>query len=165
MTLKKPNATMVAIALIVGGIAAELFFEFYGLVINPALFGFPMEPANLVIGLTKTFLGAPISYVPAYAIHLAIGILGFPLGYYLLRKTVFARLPWQIAGLAWGVILWFIAQGILAPVMGRAFMMDWVPYTWVSLFAHPTMTLIIAGVYHVMIERKEAEMEGVLSAS
>ncbi len=115
-----------------------------------------MEPANLVIGLTKTFLGAPFTYPMAYAAHLTLGAVGFPLGYFILRRTIFARLPWYVAGLGWGVILWFIAQGILAPLMGRAFMMDWVPYTWVSLFAHPMMALIIAGVYHTMVERKQS---------
>lgn len=142
------------VILLIAGVAAEIVFESFGLFLAPVLFGFPMEPANLVVGLIKTFTGVEASYAFAYALHLAVGAIVFPLGYVMLRKTVLARVSWIIAGLVWGLILWFTAQGILAPLMGRAFMMDWAPYTWASLIAHPMMTLVIAFIWNRLSERK-----------
>ncbi len=141
--------------LLIAGVTAEIVFESFGLLLAPVLFGFQMEPANLVIGLIKTFTGVQVSYTTAYVLHLCVGAIVFPTGYVLLRRTMLARLPWVAAGLIWGVILWFIAQGILAPMMGRAFMMDWVPYTWASLIAHPTMTVVIAFVWYKSIEQSQ----------
>ena len=139
--------------LLIAGISAEIVFESFGLLLAPIIFGFKMEPANLVIGLIKTFAGIEAPYVVAYVLHLIVGAVVFPLGYILLRKTILAQVPWIIAGLIWGLILWFTAQGILAPLMGRAFMMDWVPYTWASLIAHPLMTSIIAFVWFKLAEQ------------
>ena len=87
-------------ALIVAGIAAEVIFEFYGLVIAPVLWGFAMEPANLVMGLLKTLLGIEASYAGAYVLHLAMGAIGFPIGYWLLRKTILLGCPGMLLALA-----------------------------------------------------------------
>ena len=153
MTISTSRPLPLIAVLLVAGIAAEIAFESFGLLLAPVLFGFAMEPANLVIGLIKTFAGIDASYLAAYVLHFFVGAIAFPLGYVLLRKTILARLPWLVAGLIWGVILWFIAQGILAPLMGRPFMMDWVPYTWASLIAHPMMTVVIAFVWHKLTEQ------------
>ena len=160
------SKTLPLIAVIlIAGIAAEIAFESFGLLLAPVLFGFQMEPANLVIGLIKTFAGIDASYAVAYAIHLCVGAIVFPTGYVLLRKTILARLPWVVAGVIWGVILWFTAQGILAPLMGRAFMMDWVPYTWASLIAHPMMAVVIAFVWHKLAEQPRAVQPKQVSAA
>jgi len=152
-SLSKP-LPLIAV-LLIAGVAAEIAFESFGLLLAPIFFGFQMEPANLVIGLIKAFTGINVSYMAAYVLHLCVGAIVFPTGYVLLRKTILARLPWVVAGLIWGLILWFIAQGILAPLMGRAFMMDWVPYTWASLIAHPMMTVVIAFVWHKLVEQSQ----------
>jgi hypothetical protein len=47
-----------------------------------------------------------------------------------------------------GVILWFIAQGLLAPVVGRSFMMGFGTYTQSSFIGHVGMTVVIALIYH-----------------
>lgn len=150
-----PKPLPLIAVLLIAGVAAEIAFESFGLLLAPTLFGFQMEPANLVIGLIKSFTGVNVSYTAAYVLHLCVGAIAFPTGYVLLRKTILTHVPWVVAGLIWGLILWFIAQGILAPLMGRAFMMDWVPYTWASLIAHPMMTVVIAFVWYKLAEQPQ----------
>jgi hypothetical protein len=49
-----------------------------------------------------------------------------------------------LTGFVSGLILWFVAQGILAPFIGRSFMMDFGTYTQSSFIGHVGMTLLMA---------------------
>ncbi|MFU1478464.1 hypothetical protein ACM25N_12455 [Roseovarius sp. C7] len=71
------------------------------------------------------------------------GLVLFPLGY-LAYLRVTPPQPWAMAGLIWGFVLWAVAQGVLAPLVGRGFMMGFVSYTWASLLAHMLYGLVVA---------------------
>ncbi len=71
-----------------------------------------------------------------------IGSLGFGLFVYLTRLFMPSRI-W-LTGFVSGLILWFVAQGILAPFIGRSFMMDFGTYTQSSFIGHVGMTLLMA---------------------
>ena len=49
-----------------------------------------------------------------------------------------------LTGFVSGLVLWFVAQGMLAPFIGRSFMMDFGTYTQSSFVGHVGMTLIMA---------------------
>jgi membrane protein implicated in regulation of membrane protease activity len=62
----------------------------------------------------------------------------------MLMRRFLNNWGWALAGALYGIVLWFIAQGFLAPLVGRPFMLGFVSYTWVSLVAHLIYALTIA---------------------
>lgn len=129
----------------IAGITGELAFEAYAWALSPALFGASLQPANLVVGLTKAATGLTLPYGAAFAIHALIGSLGFAAMVWLVRRV--GGLGHVVAGALAGLILWFVAQGLLAPLMGRSFMMGFGAYTQSSFIGHVGMTLIIGLVW------------------
>ncbi|MDA8870085.1 hypothetical protein N9H93_01675 [Rhizobiaceae bacterium] len=147
MTIKTP------IAIGLAGLVGEVAFEAYAWLVSPSLFGETLEPANLVVGLLKKFVGIEIGYTPAFLIHFIVGALVFSTTVYLLARLLKGR--FLVAGLVAGLGLWFTAQGILAPLMGRSFMMDFGTYTQSSFIGHVGMTLIIAVVLKALLATPE----------
>lgn len=135
------------LALLAAGIAGEIAFELYAFGASPLLFGLTLEPARLVAGLAGKVLGLELSYGAAFAIHVLAGAVLFPLGYLAFRRIVPIGSP-VLAGLAWGLVLWAIAQGLLAPLVGRPPFMGFGAYTWSSLLAHPVLAVVTAVVFH-----------------
>ncbi|MDC0886215.1 hypothetical protein OAS19_00275 [Altererythrobacter sp.] len=133
------------LTIIGAGLIAEILFELYAWVISPKLFGETLEPANLVMGLFKKYLGLELAYTQAFVIHFLIGSILFAVAVYIVGKLLGGK--YVIGGIVTGLALWFVAQGILAPLMGRAFMMDFGPYTQSSFFGHVGMTLIIGLIF------------------
>lgn len=127
---------------ITGGIIAQAVFEAYAWLLSPIIFGPELEPAKLVMGLFKKYLGIGLSYEAAFAVHALIGTVGFGIFTLLFYKLFRARAA--VSGFIAGVALWFIAQGMLAPALGREFMMGFGPYTQSSFVGHVGMTMIIA---------------------
>lgn len=130
------------IATVLGaGLIAEITFELYAWLISPRLFGETLEPSNLVMGLFKKYLGIEIDYSQAFVLHFLVGSVVFSLAVYVIAMLLGGR--FKLSGVITGLGLWFTAQGILAPLMGRSFMMDYGPYTQSSFVGHVGMTLII----------------------
>ncbi|WP_092683508.1 hypothetical protein [Albimonas donghaensis] len=127
--------------LILGGIAGEIAFEAYAWLLSPRLFGVTLEPANLIVGLARTLFGLDLGYWTAFGLHFAIGAVAFSAVVTLVHMATRTSLP--LAGAIAGVLLWFVAQGLLAPAMGRSFMMGFGAYTQSSFIAHVGMSVII----------------------
>lgn len=127
--------------LIVSGLIAQGAFELYAWVVSPILFGPTLQPAKLIMGLNAKYLGVDVPYAAAFAMHIATGVFVIS-GVTLLLYQLF-RSRAIVSGVAGGVLLWFVAQGILAPAMGRAFMMGFGPYTQSSFVAHVGFSLIV----------------------
>ncbi|MEP3437696.1 MAG: hypothetical protein ABJN75_13080 [Hoeflea sp.] len=132
--------TFLAVAL--AGLIGEVCFELYAWLISPALFGVVLQPSNLVIAITSKLTGIEITKALAFPVHFLIGSLGFGLFVYATRLIMPARV-W-LTGFVSGLFLWFVAQGMLAPFIGRSFMMDFGTYTQSSFVGHVGMTLIMA---------------------
>lgn len=135
---------------VIGGVIAQILFEAYAWLLSPILFGPELQPANLVMALSQKFVGIGISYEAGYIIHTLIGIFGFAI--FTLAFYKLFRGKAILSGLVAGLALWFIAQGILAPAIGREFMMGYGPYTQSSFVGHVGMTMIIA----LFLKRREA---------
>lgn len=128
--------------LAIAGLIGELSFEAYAWLISPLIFGVALEPAKLVTGLTKMATGVQLSYGGAFAIHFLIGAFGFAVFVALTHLVTKTKLIWS--GVIAGVVLWFVAQGILAPILGREFMMGFGNYTQSSFVGHVGMSALIA---------------------
>lgn len=131
------------LSVLAAGLVGEAVLEIISWGLAPPLLGRPMRPALLVADLARSLFGASLPMPAAFAIHLASGLVIFPLGYVLFHAAARAASA-AVAGLLWGVILWFVVQGILAPLAGRPFMLGFVSYTWAALVAHTAYALAIA---------------------
>ena len=127
---------------VLGGVLAEITFELYAWFLSPILFGPTLQPAKLVMALTQQYAGIELSYQAAFVIHALIGTVGF--GLFVLAFKKLLPLKAYISGFIAGVALWFIAQGILAPAIGRPFMMEFGTYTQSSFVGHVGMAMIIS---------------------
>jgi len=142
-------------AVVLAGVVGELAFEAYAWFVSPILFGPVLEPANLVIALTSKLFGLSIPYSAAFAIHFSVGAIAFPVA--ILAVHLMTRLKFLIAGVVAGVLLWYIAQGMLAPFIGRSFMMDFGAYTQSSFVGHVGMAIVMAFVFSVLFGERKAK--------
>lgn len=129
--------------LLAAGGVAEILLEFCAWWGVPALLGIPMRPDKLVAALASNLFDAKISTVLAVSIHLALGFLIFPVVFAVSRAVIGFRTT-LVPAVIFGVILWAVAQMILAPLVGRPFMLGLIPYTWVSLVLHIVYTVVFA---------------------
>lgn len=141
-----PSRKHVLLSIALAGLIGEISFELYAWLISPFLFGVTLQPSNLIIAMVAKLTGAQFSHTVAFPIHFIIGSLGFGLFVYMTRLVMPGRV--FLTGLISGFVLWFVAQGVLAPIIGRSFMMDFGTYTQSSFIGHVSMTLIMAHLLH-----------------
>lgn len=149
--LAAKSASFPLIPMLLAGLTGEIAFELYAWLVSPLLFGLSLEPANLVIALTRMSTGLQLSYGAAFPIHFVIGAVGFSLFLWIVHRA--SGLGLDLSGALAGLALWFIAQGILAPVVGRDFMMGFGPYTQSSFIGHVGMCLLMALVLRALLNR------------
>lgn len=125
-------------------LAGEIAFEIYAWLISPILFGATLQPANLVSMLGGMITGTPVAYPTAFVLHFLIGSVGFALTVVATRRITGIHFLW--AGALAGFVLWFVAQGVLAPLVGRSFMMGFGAYTQSPFIGHVGMSLVIGSV-------------------
>ena len=131
--------------LAIAGLIGELAFEAYAWLISPLLFGVVLAPSNLVMALTNIAFGIEIPHWLAFVIHFSIGAFGFAIFVYATHLVTKTKMI--MSGVIAGFVLWFVAQGILAPVVGRTFMMGFGPYTQSSFIGHVGMAALIGFVF------------------
>lgn len=122
------------------------------------MFGPQLQPSNLIVALFKLYAGVNISYAAGFVVHALVGIVGFSAFVFLLLRVL--PLNTYVSGILAGLVLWFVAQGVLAPLVGRDFMMGFGPYTQSSLVGHVGMTWIIALLIGFGDERQQSASEG-----
>lgn len=110
------------IALVCCGLAATGFFEIWANVPTALLAGIALEPPELIKSLFAYQLGLIVPDVWAKALHYLTGILFYPLGYWLISR-VFPRLGAPADGWLWGVVTYFLALGVFAPLAGLPFLL------------------------------------------
>ncbi|MBG6157987.1 putative membrane protein YagU involved in acid resistance [Labrenzia sp. EL_13] len=127
--------------ILIAGVIGQLAFEAYAWFISPLLFGLTLEPSNLVMALSKIYIGLNVSYGAAFVVHFFIGAVGFSALVWLTHRVT--KKTYIVSGALAGFFLWFVAQGMLAPAVGRTFMMDFGPYTQSSAVAHIGMAMVM----------------------
>jgi len=102
--------------LLTGGYVALMAWEIWARVITAWIIGGPLEPPGLVISLVRTWTGVELSQPTATAAHYLVGIVGYPVAYYVASRFV----PrWAIL-LDIGVWVAFTAFLVFAAVTGKA---------------------------------------------
>ncbi|MEM1307388.1 MAG: hypothetical protein AAGG99_07680 [Pseudomonadota bacterium] len=121
-------------ALIIGGAFGLALWEVSARLLAPQIIGGPMEPAGLIISLFKAVFGLTLTTTIAETIHIATGLVGYPIGYWVFTRII--SLGTALNGLVWGVILWFVALGVFASLAGFPFLLGYGNLTWLSLMGH-----------------------------
>ncbi|MEO9778370.1 MAG: hypothetical protein ABJH07_19225 [Sedimentitalea sp.] len=127
--------------LILAGLAGEIAFEAYAWLVSPLLFGVALGPANLIVALGNITAGIALPYWAGFIIHFMIGAVGFSTFVWITHLITKANLI--LSGAIAGFVLWFVAQGVLAPAVGRSFMMGFGAYTQSSFIGHVGMATLM----------------------
>jgi hypothetical protein len=79
-------STATLLRLFAGGLVGLLLWEVWARVITRAVLGFPLEPAGLIDALFQHNLGLSVPLIAREAMHYVIGIVGYPVFYYLVSR-------------------------------------------------------------------------------
>ena len=83
------------INLAIGGLVGLLVWEVFARVLTKAVLGYPLEPAGLIDAIANHQFGLMVPYLLREALHYAVGILGYPIAYFVISRMV----P------KWGIVL------------------------------------------------------------
>jgi hypothetical protein len=141
-----PSPTAYATTVLLAGLAGEVVWEVWARLITPLWVGGPLEPAALVQDVFKLQ-----SRLPAEIIHLAVGLIAYPLGYMLiakpLAKLIVPWMPWWLVALGYGAGLWIFALYIMAHLIaGHPPFLGFIPLTWASLIGHLAFAVALVAV-------------------
>jgi hypothetical protein len=132
-------------ALLAAGMAAILSWEAVARLVAPISLGKPLVLAAILqvaMGLSNP--------MTAQLLHVAIGLIVFPLGYvFLVRPIAIAVLPgakWWVVGIVYALGLWALGLGILAYVSADFLGSNEVgAVAWLSLIGHLAYGLALSG--------------------
>ncbi|MGL4437683.1 MAG: DUF6789 family protein [Bosea sp. (in: a-proteobacteria)] len=141
--------------LLLGGAAGFGIWEVFAATLTAWAAGFPLQPPELVKSLFEHQLGLTISTPMAELLHGFTGLIGYPVAYLVLSRLLPSiRMP--AIGWIWGVITYFIALGLFAPLAGQPFLLLNVPIlSFMSLIGHAIYGYIAVLVFETL-ERQTA---------
>jgi hypothetical protein len=117
--------------LFIGGFTGLMIWEIWARLITPFVLDGPLEPAGLVTSLVQHWTGYELSRPTAEVLHYIIGIVGYPVAYYGISRTL---RHWAIIldGGVWllftGYVLMTLANSSLTPGID----MFWIVVTLIS---------------------------------
>lgn len=89
ITDKLPIPTMKSlINLMIGGLAGLLIWEIWARVLTAQVLGYPLEPAGLIDAILNHQFGLAIPHLAREALHYIVGIIGYPLAYYVISRML-----------------------------------------------------------------------------
>lgn len=74
--------------LFAGGALGLFIWELWARVFTKAVLGYPLQPAGLIDALFQHNLGITVPWLVREALHYAVGIIGYPVAYYVISRTV-----------------------------------------------------------------------------
>ncbi len=146
MSRSAPDLRTLAL-LAAGGCAGLGFWEAWAATVTSWAAGFPLQPPELIKSLFSNQLGVSVSNEWAALLHALTGIVGYPIGYFILTRHI-KSFGWPADGWIWGVITYFIALGFFAPLAGQHFLLRDVPVlSFMSLIGHAIYGWLAAWVF------------------
>jgi hypothetical protein len=133
--------------LFLGGAAGLGFWETFAATATRWAAGFPLQPPELIKSLFQHQLGLGLSDPAAALLHGLTGLIFYPIGYFVLSRAV-PQLGVMASGWIWGVITYFIALGLFAPLAGQPFLLHAYPaLSFMSLVGHAIYGYLAAIVF------------------
>lgn len=114
---------------ILGGFVGTVAITMMMYLVAPMMLGQPMDVAKML----GSMLGD--NWWAGMVLHFTNGTLIFPLIYAFLLYGVLPGGP-ALKGITWGVVLWFLAQVVVMPIMGAGFFSGSVMAAMASLMGH-----------------------------
>jgi hypothetical protein len=74
--------------LAIGGLTGLLIWEVFARVVTKAVLGEPLEPAGLIDAIFNHQFGVSVNIWLREALHYGVGILGYPIAFYVISKNV-----------------------------------------------------------------------------
>ncbi len=127
---------------ILGGFVGTVVMTLMMYYVAPMMLGRPMDVAAMLGGM----LGG--SWVMGMLVHFINGTIIFPLIFAYLLYGVLPGKPW-VKGAIFGVILWFLSQALVTPMMGGGLFSvkaGGVTAVMASLIAHVVYGALLGGV-------------------
>ncbi len=141
--------------LMLGGLIGLAIWEVWARVLTKAVLGYPLEPAGLIDAIANHQLGLMVPYLLREALHYAVGIIGYPIVYYVISRylknwsltldaIVFATFSAGVLyyfakgmGTTGHLIFWVIVTGFIATrfINGNIRLRDsiaWGTFTWLN---------------------------------
>ena len=81
-------ATRTLVNLFLGGLIGLLIWEVFARVLTKAVLGYPLEPAGLIDAIMNHNFGVALPWLLREALHYGVGIVGYPVAYYLISRFV-----------------------------------------------------------------------------
>lgn len=151
--------TKTIINLMLGGAIGLFVWELWARVLTKALLGYPLEPAGLIDAIANHQFGLMVPYLLREAMHYGVGIIGYPLAYFILRGLlgrkmgvaldIVTMVSFSLAYFAhlragtgtplmfifWTVVLMLVLSRLLnrSPIVADA--ISWGNFTWVNALA------------------------------
>ena len=69
-----------------GGLAGLLIWELWARVLTKAVLGYPLEPAGLIDAILNHNFGVTAPWLLREALHYAVGIIGYPIVYFVISR-------------------------------------------------------------------------------
>lgn len=85
MPLALPS-TRTLFNLALGGLVGLLIWEGWARILTKAVLGYPLEPAGLIDAIAQHQLALSVPYLLREALHYAVGILGYPIAYFVISR-------------------------------------------------------------------------------
>jgi hypothetical protein len=85
--LAVPSAKTI-VHLAAGGLAGLIVWEVFARVLTKAVLGYPLEPAGLIDAIAQHQLGLSVNYWLREALHYGVGILGYPIAFYIVAHVI-----------------------------------------------------------------------------
>jgi hypothetical protein len=76
------------IKLFAGGAAGLFIWELWARVFTNAVLGYPLQPAGLIDALFQHNFGISLPWLTREALHYAVGIVGYPVAYYVISRSI-----------------------------------------------------------------------------
>jgi hypothetical protein len=133
-------------ALVAGGLAADLAWEFWARAVTPLIVGGPLQPAALILSLFRL----PQEYfLHAEVLHVITGLVFYPMVMWGIRTYFYAgsRL---VDGLIIGLFTWFLSLGVFAPLAGLPFMLGFILLAWMSGIGHVLYGIALSFVFRAV---------------
>ncbi|MGL5447516.1 MAG: hypothetical protein ACRDBL_09425 [Rhabdaerophilum sp.] len=139
--------------LAIGGALGLAIWEIWARVITKAVVGYPLEPAGLIDAIAHHQFGLAVPYLLREALHYAVGILGYPIAYFIISRVlknwsavldaiVFVTFSAAAIHFAWmgkatlgTLVFWIVAVGFIAtrfinPNIRLRDSLAWGTFTW-----------------------------------
>ncbi|GBC76887.1 hypothetical protein HRbin08_00355 [bacterium HR08] len=137
---------------ILGGFIATLVMTM--IMYLAPMMGMPkMDVAAMLGGMMSQTMPEPMSglWLLGMMLHFVNGSVIFPLIFAFLLYSRLPGAPWR-RGLIWGLILWFLSQAMVMPMMGAGFFSSHAP--------QPVMTVVGSLMGHIIYGAILAQMYG-----